>query len=161
MFSLLNMLPPLLRCLPSDPPLTPKQPAHPLQVILAEDTLAPTPGRLVAIKIMRRQHAAAGQRVSAGCPSAYTTIQRPCTCGRHIGCKMLPAKRDLSLPTSTLAQEARALRYLHGSAPGGAAPGVVRLLDSFSLGAHYCLVTGECRAVGSVELGWVPCRWLG
>lgn len=39
-------------------------------------------------------------------------------------------------------QEARALRYLHAAAPGGVAPGVVRLLDSFMLGAHHCLVTG-------------------
>jgi hypothetical protein len=69
------------------------------RVVLAEDTLAAAPGKLVAVKVMRRQHAAAGQR------------------------------------------EARALRYLHSSAPGGTAPGVVRLLDSFSLGAHYCLVT--------------------
>ena len=43
-------------------------------------------------------------------------------------------------------QEARALRYLHAAAPGGAAPGVVRLLDSFMLGAHYCLVTGAALA---------------
>ncbi|EFN56857.1 hypothetical protein CHLNCDRAFT_51650 [Chlorella variabilis] len=38
-------------------------------------------------------------------------------------------------------REARALRYLHAAAPGGVAPGVVRLLDSFMLGAHHCLVT--------------------
>ena len=35
------------------------------QVILAEDTLAATPGQLVAIKVLKRQHALAGQRVGA------------------------------------------------------------------------------------------------
>ena len=47
-----------------------------------------------------------------------------------------------------LPQEARALRYLHAAAPGGTAPGVVRLLDCFTLGAHYCLVTGGCCVFG-------------
>ncbi|KAL4854275.1 Serine/threonine-protein kinase AFC3 [Chlorella vulgaris] len=72
------------------------------QVLLAEDTLAATPGRLasvVAIKVMKRQYTVAGQR------------------------------------------EARALRFLHAAGPGGVAPGLVRLLDTFMLGAHYCLVT--------------------
>ncbi len=56
----------------------------------------------------------------------------------HTPCSALPKEPTLI----DISQEARALRYLHGSAPGGTAPGVVRLLDSFSLGAHYCLVTG-------------------
>ena len=57
-------------------------------------------------------------------------------------------------------QEARALRYLHAAAPGGTAPGVVQLLDSFTLGAHYCLVTGGCLA--GVGVGGRGCpRWGG
>ena len=35
------------------------------QVILADDTLAARPGQLAAIKVMRRQHTHAGQRVSS------------------------------------------------------------------------------------------------
>ena len=36
-------------------------------------------------------------------------------------------------------REARALRYLH-SRPEGGAPGIVRLLGTFMLGAHFCMV---------------------
>jgi len=67
------------------------------QVLLAEDTVRP--GKLVTIKVMRRQHIYAGQR------------------------------------------EARALRFLHSQRPRGEpAPGVVRLLGAFMLGAHFCMV---------------------
>ncbi|GAB4818605.1 hypothetical protein N2152v2_005651 [Parachlorella kessleri] len=38
-------------------------------------------------------------------------------------------------------REARALRFLHSRSPLGAAPGIVRLLDVFMLGPHFCLVT--------------------
>ena len=38
-------------------------------------------------------------------------------------------------------REVRALRFLHSKLPGGTpAPGIVRLLDTFTLGAHFCLV---------------------
>lgn len=51
-------------------------------------------------------------------------------------------------------QEARALRFLHAAAPGGAAPGLVRLLDTFQLGAHFCLVTGAlCVAAPTRSAG--------
>ena len=67
------------------------------QVLLAEDVLFP--GRLVTVKVMKRQHAHAGQR------------------------------------------EARTLRFLHSRTARDAAPGIVRLLGTFMLGAHFCLVT--------------------
>lgn len=54
-----------------------RQACFPLQVILAEDTLAAAPGTLVAIKCLRRQHALAGQRVRA---PAYTSA-----CGSRWG----------------------------------------------------------------------------
>ena len=45
------------------------------------------------------------------------------------------------------AQEARALRFLHAAAPGGVAPGVVRVLDTFTHGTHFCLVTGVLQSI--------------
>lgn len=67
------------------------------QVLLVEDTLRP--GRLVTVKVMKRQHAHLGHR------------------------------------------EARALRFLHTKIQNGiSAPGIVRLLDTFTMGAHFCLV---------------------
>lgn len=122
------------------------------QVILAEDVLAPTPGRLVAIKVMRRQHAPAGQRVS-GCPAGRCWGPHRAAAGARCAACAAPVPHPTPPPAAPLPalQEARALRYLHASAPGGAAPGVLRLLDSFTLGPHYCLVTGAWLAA---ELMW-------
>jgi hypothetical protein len=132
------------------------------QVILAEDTLAASTGQLVAIKVLKRQHALAGQRVGATlAPLPAITYHHCCM---HFYLPLLLPNSDLQsvlirpgTPGSfkyassawwVLLQEARALRYLHAAAPSGTAPGVVRLLDCFTLGAHYCLVTGGCLAGG-------------
>ena len=124
------------------------------QVILAEDTLAATPGRLVAIKVLRRQHALAGQRVGAAAPPRPPTTNTAAAAACFYSLRLLPHStphmcfcyswQHLFCAWWVLLQEARALRYLHAAAPGGTAPGVVRLLGAFTLGAHYCLVTGGC-----------------
>ena len=137
--------------------------------------MAPSPGRLVAIKAMRRQHAVAGQKVRRGfhrhgecvvlpdaawhswcCPVRHGTSYLLAAC---LGLRRASGARPHAPPTPPVPQEARALRYVHGCAPGGAAPGAVRLLDSFSFGAHYCLVTGAPAAAAAPSL-LVTCLFL-
>lgn len=150
------------------------------QVILAEDILAASPGQLVAIKVLRRQHALAGQRVGAALPDEAPAAANCNNCRLPLlllpllplqYCLLTPSPSPFPLggslaPTAApklafvacclsgqlagrvacwwMLQEARALRYLHAAAPGGTAPGVAQLRARFTLGAHYCLVTGGC-----------------
>lgn len=49
-------------------------------------------------------------------------------------------------------QEARALRFLHRRAASGHARGIVKLLGTFNLSGHFCIVTGKIELLLSVKV---------